>query len=174
MSKHRFYRNLSVATLSLFVIAGATLIFSNEVRANEYSDCIAACGGQVAGGCNNSQIQYCRNLPGAGSGDTGGDGTIGDGEGGEGTIDGNIGLVNRLSFESIEDLLDKIADILFTYSIPLLVIMIIIGAFYLLTAGGSPDKISTGKKIITWAIIGFVVILIAGSIASLIRNLLTE
>ena len=174
MSKHRFYRNLSVATLSLFVIAGATLIFSNEVRANEYSDCIAACGGQVAGGCNNSQIQYCRNLPGAGSGD------LDDPGGGEdpGTEDPGggepIGLVNRLSFESIEDLLDKIADILFTYSMPLLVIMIIIGAFYLLTAGGSPDKISTGKKIITWAIIGFVVILIAGSIASLIRNLLTE
>ena len=81
-------------------------------------------------------------------------------------------LTNPLEFDTIESLLDKIADILFTYSIPLLVIMIIIGAFYLITAGGSPEKIKTGKKVITWAIIGFVVILIAGSIASLIRNLL--
>ena len=84
----------------------------------------------------------------------------------------SIDLVNQLSFGSIEEFLDRVADILFTYSIPLVVIMIIIGAFYLVTAGGNPGKIDTGKKIITWAIIGFVVILIAGSIASLVRNLL--
>jgi len=82
------------------------------------------------------------------------------------------GLTNPLEFDSIEGLLDNIADLLFTLSIPLLVIMLIIGGFYLLTAGGSEQKVSTGKKVITWAIIGFVVILVAGSVASLIRNLL--
>jgi len=103
-------------------------------------------------------------------------GTIGnDTETTTGTIGGTaptVSLVNQLSFGSIEEFLDRVADILFTYSIPLVVIMIIIGAFYLVTAGGNPGKIDTGKKIITWAIIGFVVILIAGSIASLVRNLL--
>ena len=172
MEKGVAIRRAITALFVLAVFISLAFLLAGAAFASEYSDCIDACGGTDV--WSTSQIEHCPSLPGAGSGDTGGDGTIGDGEGGEGTIDGNIGLVNRLSFESIEDLLDKIADILFTYSIPLLVIMIIIGAFYLLTAGGSPDKISTGKKIITWAIIGFVVILIAGSIASLIRNLLTE
>ena len=83
-----------------------------------------------------------------------------------------LGLTNPLSFDSIEGLLDKIANVLFTLSIPLLVIMIIIGAFYLITAGGSEQKVTTGKNVIKWAIIGFVIILLAGSVASLIRNLL--
>ena len=81
-------------------------------------------------------------------------------------------LKNPLNFSSVEGLLDNIANLLYTLSIPLLVIMIIIGGYYLLTAGGNPEKIGTGKKVITWAIIGFVVILVAGSVASLITNLL--
>ena len=81
-------------------------------------------------------------------------------------------LVNPLRYGTLEGILGAIANFLFAISIPLVVIMIIIGAFYLVTAGGNDQKISTGKKIITWAVIGFVVILLAGSVASLIRNLL--
>lgn len=90
-----------------------------------------------------------------------------------GTEPGRVfNLENPLSFDSIEDLLDRIADVLFTLSIPILVIMVIIGGFYILTAGGSEQRVTTGKKVITWAVIGFVIILLAGSVASLIRNLL--
>jgi hypothetical protein len=38
------------------------------------------------------------------------------------------------------------------------VIYVIIGAYYYLTAYGDEEKVSTGKKTITWAIIGIVVI----------------
>jgi len=89
-----------------------------------------------------------------------------------GSSDVAPGIHNFLEFGSISDVLNRIADILFTISIPLLVIMIILGAFYLLTAGGNEQRVTTGKNIIKWAIIGFVVILIAGSLTSLIQNLL--
>ena len=140
-----------------------------DPTATDYEQCIETCRP-----CSNGQIEYCRSLPGAGSGNV--DDPVGSasGTGPVNSASGSrtIGIGNALSFDSIEELLDRIADILFTYSIPLLVIMIIIGAFYLLTAGGDPGKIKTGKDVIKWAIIGFVIILIAGSVASLIKNLL--
>lgn len=51
------------------------------------------------------------------------------------------------------------------------VIMIIWGAIQYLTAFGNEEKAATGKKIITWALIGLVVILLAGVIVQQILNL---
>ena len=81
-------------------------------------------------------------------------------------------LANPLKYWELEDILDAIAGFLFKLSIPLVVVVIIIGAFYLVTAGGSEDKIKKGKETIKWAIIGFVIILLAASIAALIQNFL--
>lgn len=81
-------------------------------------------------------------------------------------------LVNPLRFGKLEELLDAIAGFLFKVSIPLFVVVIIIGAFQLITAGGNEERISKGKKTITWAVIGFVVILLAASVAALIQNFL--
>ena len=64
-----------------------------------------------------------------------------------------------------------VINFLFTISIPLFGIMILVGAFFLMTAAGNPERASTGKKTILYAVIGFVVILLAGSIATLIRNM---
>lgn len=85
-----------------------------------------------------------------------------------------VTLNNPLRFGSLEEILDAIAGFLFRISIPLVVIFIIIGAFQLLTARGNPENISKGRKTITWAVIGFVVILLAASIAALIKNFLAD
>ena len=82
------------------------------------------------------------------------------------------GITNPLKFDTLEQVLKAIADFLFTISIPISVIVIIVGAFQLLTAGGNEEKIRKGKRTITWAVIGFAVILVSGSIALLIQNLL--
>jgi len=89
-----------------------------------------------------------------------------------GHVGSGSGLTNPLSYDTLEEILDAVAGFLFTISIPIMVIIIIIGAFQLITAGGSEEKIRKGKKTITWAVIGFVVVLVAGSIASLIKNIL--
>ena len=161
MKKSLAVRQIVIPFFILAVIVGSLFMFSSSVSASAYTECIDACGGSK---CTASQVEHCRRLPGAGLNepsdviDPGGS--------------GSFGLTNPLEFDTIEGLLDRIANVLFTLSIPLLVIMIIIGAFYLITAGGSEQKVTTGKNVIKWAIIGFVIILLAGSVASLIRNLL--
>lgn len=49
--------------------------------------------------------------------------------------------------------------------------MILYGGFSYLTAGGSDEKIATAKKILTYAVIGFVIILLAPAIIGIISAL---
>ena len=50
--------------------------------------------------------------------------------------------------------------------------MITVGAFYLITAAGDPERVNTGKKIITWTMIGIAVVLLATSVKLVIESLL--
>lgn len=79
-------------------------------------------------------------------------------------------IKNPLGFCDLESLLVLIAEKLYFISIPIVTIMILYGAFQILTAAGETDKIQTGKRTIWYAIIGFAVVLIAGGISSVIKN----
>lgn len=65
-----------------------------------------------------------------------------------------------------------IINFLFTIAIPLCAIMVLVGGFQMLTAAGDPAKFSNGRKTILYAVAGFAVVLIAGGVATLIRNTL--
>ena len=54
----------------------------------------------------------------------------------------------------------------------IVVVVIIYGGFMLITSQGNPERIKRGKAIITWAIIGLVVALLAFSIVSIFQSLL--
>ncbi len=64
-----------------------------------------------------------------------------------------------------------VINFLFTISIPLCGIFILVGGFQMMTAAGDPEKFSKGKKTLLYAVIGFTVILLAGSVAALIQNI---
>jgi len=66
--------------------------------------------------------------------------------------------------------LATITSFLFTIAIPLCGIFVLVGGFQMMTAAGNPEKFSKGKKTILYAVIGFVVVLLAGSVATLIKN----
>jgi hypothetical protein len=51
--------------------------------------------------------------------------------------------------------------------------MIVFGAFQILTAGGDPEKFSTGKKTILYAVIGYVIIWVGWGLTSIIEGVLT-
>lgn len=59
-------------------------------------------------------------------------------------------------------------------AIPLTVIMVLVGAFQIMTSGGDPEKFSTGRKTITYATIGLVAAFIALGAVSLIKNFLGQ
>ncbi len=92
--------------------------------------------------------------------------------GGEGELK-IFDLENPLKSQTIEQLLDKIIFTL-TYVIaaPIAVLMIIVGAFQMLTAGGEPEKFSKGKKTILFAAVGFAILLAADLLISLVLEIL--
>ena len=67
---------------------------------------------------------------------------------------------------------DIIIAILWTVSVPVLVIVVILVGYQFLTAQGNEEKISQARKTLFYAVIGFGVILISGAISAMVRDLL--
>ncbi|MDP3948665.1 MAG: pilin [bacterium] len=89
---------------------------------------------------------------------------------------GNLGggqttLLNPLGVETFPALVQRILSWLFTLSIPIVSIMVMVGGYYILTAAGNEERLKTGRNTILYAVIGFAVILIANGVVSLIRQL---
>lgn len=82
-----------------------------------------------------------------------------------------IKLPNPLGANSITEILDRLIGALFIIATPIAIIMIIIGAFQILTAGGG-ENVKKGKKTILYAVIGYAVIIVAKSVSVLIKNIL--
>jgi len=73
---------------------------------------------------------------------------------------------------TIYSLLSRIMTYLLELAIPVATVMILYGAFQILTAGDDSKKYESGKDTIKWTVIGFVIILLASGIPSLISELL--
>ncbi len=86
-----------------------------------------------------------------------------------------LGLPNPLGNTSdVWQLIDKIIKTLRDYFAPPIVgLMIMYGAYQILFAGGSEDKFKNGKKTILYAVVGFVIIVVASGISALIKNVLS-
>ena len=64
----------------------------------------------------------------------------------------------------------KIVNALFYVAIPIVSVMILIGAFQILISAGNPEKIQTGKRTILWAVAGFAIIIVGLGITSIIQD----
>jgi hypothetical protein len=53
----------------------------------------------------------------------------------------------------------------------LTVLFIILGGYRYMTAAGNPEGIKYGKKMLQWALIGFVVVMLSYSIVALVTRL---
>ncbi len=82
-----------------------------------------------------------------------------------------ITLPNPLKTQSITALLDEIATFLLTISVAIAGIMVIIGAFQILTSAGDVTKVEKGKKTILYTVIGLAVMLLFKVIIALIAEL---
>lgn len=95
--------------------------------------------------------------------------------GGRTTGDGspvNFSLPRATEARSIEQLLSGVAGFLLTIAIPIATIMIIVGAFQILMSGGSPEKVTTGKKTILYAAVGIAIIALFRVLMALLADLL--
>jgi hypothetical protein len=79
-----------------------------------------------------------------------------------------------IKYNSVEEVIGAIVNWVYNIALVIAPLMIMIGGFYLITAAGDPEKVNTGKKIMTWTIVGIVVVLLATSVKSVIENILEQ
>ncbi|MEK7512781.1 MAG: hypothetical protein AAB601_01120 [Patescibacteria group bacterium] len=84
-----------------------------------------------------------------------------------------VQLTNPLGQTNLLSIITGLMPRLIGIATPIAAVMIIVGAFYMLFAGGDPAKFGTGKNIILYTAIGYAIILIAGGIPLLLQNILS-
>ncbi len=82
-----------------------------------------------------------------------------------------LSLPNPLCVSNITELLDNIVGFLLTISVAIATIMVIFGAFQILTSAGNEEKVARGKKTIFYTVIGLAIMLLFRVIIALIQRL---
>jgi hypothetical protein len=87
-------------------------------------------------------------------------------------VEVNVEIVNPLKANTLEEVINSIINFVFWLAVVICPLVIILGGFIFVTAGGDPKKVENGKKIIYYALIGLgVVIMAKGFVAALIKIL---
>jgi hypothetical protein len=90
--------------------------------------------------------------------------------GGGGTV--NLTPIDPLGQASFTDVANAVTTALVNIAIPIVGVMVLIGGIQLMTAGGSTERIASGRKTITYAVIGFAVVLFAKGVVIIIKQVL--
>ena len=90
------------------------------------------------------------------------------------TLSGDCGgdLPNPLGVCDLLDFVNKIIGILQIVAVPIVSIMILYGAFQIITSGGQSARAQTGGKTILYAAVGFGILLLADGVVAIIKSLL--
>ena len=83
-----------------------------------------------------------------------------------------IELINPLGTYNFQVIIDRVINGLLLLAAPVVVIMVLWGAFLLITSGGNPAKVSQGWQVILWAAVGYGVLLLASGINLVVQQLL--
>lgn len=70
---------------------------------------------------------------------------------------------------NIMDVLPRIADWIFSILLIVAVIFLILGAYNFVTSAGDAEKVTAGKQMIMWALVGVAVALLARGLVALVN-----
>jgi len=83
-------------------------------------------------------------------------------------------LTNPIASGSFADLLNRIIDWILNIALVLAPLVIVYGGFIYMTAAGDTNKVSQGKNIVLYAVIGFIVALLAKSLIGIFKDLVVK
>ena len=83
--------------------------------------------------------------------------------------DGVVTIENPIRFDSINEFLTALTNLLIQLGLALVVFMIVLGGAYIMLAGANPQNIEKGKNIIKWTVLGVGVVIFARAILALIH-----
>ncbi len=81
-----------------------------------------------------------------------------------------VKIDNPLEADSFSELIKNIADFIFTIAIWVAPVMYMIGGGYFLIAGGDPQKVETGKKLMVYTSIGLIIAVAAKGLIGLFET----
>lgn len=88
-------------------------------------------------------------------------------------INGKLAIPNPLKdVDNFGQLVDRLINFFFYIAVVLAPLMVLIAAFYFLTAAGDPKRVQTAKSIITYTVIGTAVIFLAKGLIAVISQVL--
>lgn len=85
---------------------------------------------------------------------------------------GNISLVNPSRFDSLEEIIGVVLGLFRPVVVITLVAVLMYGGWVYLNAGDQDDQVAKARKIITAAVVGFIIIVLAPAIAQFVGALL--
>ena len=74
--------------------------------------------------------------------------------------------------EDLVSAIDKIVNMLFTFLIIIAVVLFIYGGIVIVSSGGDAEKVTQGRNIILYAVVGLVVAFLSKAFAAFIKNFL--
>ena len=80
--------------------------------------------------------------------------------------------INDYGFCCLVNTIYAITDWIFYILLAFVGIMIVLGAFTIITAGGDPEKVSAGRNYILYAVIGMVVAFFARAIPAIVQQVI--
>jgi len=88
------------------------------------------------------------------------------------SADEPIRIENPLEAESFEVIVNNIIDFIFKIAIVVAPLMVIVGGFLFVTAGGNVQQINRARNLLIWTAVGVLIILLSKGILSIIENIL--
>ena len=85
---------------------------------------------------------------------------------------GQICLQNPLKSCQLTDLINNILRFIFNIALVVTPLMVVIGGFMFISAGGKPEQVAKARNLLLWTAVGFVVILSARGLTSILKELL--
>jgi hypothetical protein len=83
-----------------------------------------------------------------------------------------IQITNPLQYDTFTDLLNAIIDLLWYFSLAVVPLIIIVAGYFFIASEGDPTKVSQAKKMILYALIGFVIISLAKGVIALLQEII--
>ncbi len=85
----------------------------------------------------------------------------------------DITLENPLGASDVGTVIQNTINQLQIIAVPLVAIMVLVGAYQMLFSAGDEEKFKRGRKTIIYVVIGYAILLIAGGVTSLIHDVLS-
>jgi len=86
--------------------------------------------------------------------------------------EGYVCIDNPLKQGDIPGIISAVTGLLRNIAIPLGIVILVWGGIQIMTAGGSEEKVTQGKKTIMWAVIGVAIVILVDFIVGFVKEIL--